>query len=95
MLTIPSTHLVVIAHSDPLGRIMQMYEKMGRHAQISLLIGNHLGDFKTLVDNYLPKPAIDRTTFRMAELLKSRWGSEKVDAPAHTPATEPEEGAAI
>jgi len=38
------------------------------------LIGNHLGDFQTLMDNYLPKPAIDRTTFRMAELLKSRWG---------------------
>lgn len=73
MLTIPSTHLVVISHSDPLGRIMQMYEKMGRHAQITLLIGNHLGDLETLVDNYLPKPAIDRTTMRMSELLKSRW----------------------
>jgi hypothetical protein len=73
MLTIPSTHLVVISYSDPLGRIMQMYEKMGRHAQITLLIGNHLGDLETLVDNYLPKPAIDRTTMRMSELLKSRW----------------------
>jgi SIR2-like domain len=73
MLTIPSAHLVVISYDDPLGRIMQMYEKLGRHAQITLLIGSHLGDFKTLVDNYLPKPAIDRTTFRMAELLKSRW----------------------
>lgn len=73
MLTIPSTHLVVIAHGDPLGRIMQTYKKLGRLAQITLLIGDHLGDFQTLVDNYLPKPAIDRTTFRMAELLKSRW----------------------
>ncbi len=73
MLTIPSTHLVVISYNDPLGRIMQMYEKLGRPAQITLLIGDHLGDFQTLVDNYLPKPAIDRTTFRMAELLKSRW----------------------
>ena len=75
MLTIPSAHLVVIAHGDPLGRIMQTYEKLGRHAQITLLIGDHLGDFQTLVDNYLPKPAIDRTTFRMAELLKARWGT--------------------
>ena len=73
MLTIPSTHLVVISYSDPLGRIMKTYEKLGRPSQITLLIGNHLGDFQTLVDNYLPKPAIDRTTFRMAELLKSRW----------------------
>jgi hypothetical protein len=81
MLTIPSTHLVVISYSDPLNRIMQMYKKMGRHAQISLLIGNHLGDFQTLVDNYLPKPAIDRTTFRMAELLKSRWGTRQSGRP--------------
>lgn len=79
MLTIPSTHLVVISYSDPLGRIMETYRKIGRHAQITLLIGNHVGDFKTLIDNYLPKPAIDRNTIRMAELLKSRWGTGKAD----------------
>ena len=73
MLTIPSTHLVIIAHGDPLRRIMDTYEKLGRHAQVTLLIGDHLGDLQTLVDHYLPKPAIDRTTFRMAELLKARW----------------------
>ena len=73
MLTIPSTHLVVIAHGDRLGRIMRTYERLGRHAQVTLLIGDHVGDFQTLIDNYLPKPAIDRTTFRMAELLQSRW----------------------
>jgi len=72
MLTIPSTHLVAISYSDPLNRIMQMYDRLGRHAQISLLIGDHLGDFQMLVDNYLPKTAIDQTTIRMAELLKSR-----------------------
>lgn len=85
MLTIPSTHLVIISHSDPLGRIMRMYEKLGRHAQITLLIGNHLGDFQTLVDNYLPKPAIDKTTFRMAELLKSRWGTNQAEPAAGKP----------
>ena len=84
MLTIPSTHLVVISYDDPLGRIMQMYKKLGRHAQITLLIGNHLGDFQSLVDNYLPKPAIDRTTFRMAELLKSRWSTGNAEIPSET-----------
>jgi len=79
MLTIPSAHLVVIAHGDPLGRIMQTYEKLGRHAQITLLIGPHLGDLQTLVDNYMPKPAIDRTTFKMSELLKSRWGTSQAE----------------
>lgn len=85
MLTIPSTHLVIMSHGDPLGRIIRMYEKLGRHAQITLLIGNHLGDFQTLVDNYLPKPAIDKTTFRMAELLKSRWGTNQAEPTAAKP----------
>lgn len=76
MLTIPSAHLVIVAHGDPLGRIMRTYERLGRHAQITLLIGDHLGDLQALVDHYLPKPAIDRTTFRMADLLKARWGTE-------------------
>lgn len=79
MLTIPSTHLVVISYDDPLNRIMQTYERLGRHAQISLLIGDHLGDFQTLVDNYLPKTAIDQTTMRMAELLKSRGFAGQIE----------------
>jgi len=80
MLTIPSAHLVVIAYGDPLGRIMKTYEKLGRYAQITLLIGPHLGDLKNIVDNYLPKPAIDRTTFKMSELLKSRWGTVQAES---------------
>lgn len=74
MLTIPSTHLVVIAYSDPLGRIMRTYERLGKPAQITLLIGSDVANLPTLVDWYLPKPAIDKTTFRMADLLKARWG---------------------
>jgi hypothetical protein len=76
MLTIPSTHLVIISYDDPLGRIMETYNKIGRPSQITLLIGSHLGDFKTLVDNYLPKSAIDRATCRMSEILKSRYGTQ-------------------
>lgn len=83
MLTIPSTHLVIMAHSDTLKRIMGTYERIGRPAQITLLIGDHVGDLKTLVDRYLPKPAIDRTTFQMAKLLQARWpiGQESKDRP--------------
>lgn len=73
MLTIPSAHLVVISYDDPLGRIMGTYEKLGRHPQITLMLGDHLGALRAVVDNYLPKAAIDRTTFRMAELLNARW----------------------
>lgn len=77
MLTIPSTHLVVISYDDPLGRIMQTYREMGRPSQISLLIGPALADLTTLTENYLPKAAIDKTTFRMSELLKQRLGTEQ------------------
>lgn len=86
MLTIPSTHLVVIAYDDPLGRIMQTYREMGRPSQISLLIGPALADLTTLTENYLPKAAVDKTTFRMSELLKQRMGTEQ--PPARRLATE-------
>ena len=72
MLTIPSAHLVIISWSDIGDRIKNFYERLMRPAQISLLIGDHFGDLEVLVKHYLPKPAIDRTTVRMAELLKSR-----------------------
>ncbi len=75
MLTVPSTHLVIISYDDPLGRIMKTYERLGRPAQISLLIGSQFADLRTFVDNFLPKPAIDRTTIRMAELLRARYGT--------------------
>lgn len=80
MLAIPSTHLVVISYDDPLGRIMQTYEEMGRPSQISLLIGPAVADLTTLTENYLPKAAIDKTTFRMSELLKQRWGAVQIPA---------------
>lgn len=79
MLTIPSTHLVVISYDDPLGRIMKTYREMGRPSQISLLIGPALADLTTITENYLPKAAIDKTTFRMSELLKQRWGTQQSD----------------
>lgn len=72
MLTIPSTHLVVIAHGNTGGRVGNFCEKTGRTAQISILLGSHFGDLTTLVDHYLPKPAIDYITSRKAELLKNR-----------------------
>jgi SIR2-like domain len=80
MLTIPSTHLVIISYDDPLGRIIKTYEKIGRPSQITLLVGNHLGDLKTLTEHYLPKSAIDKATFRMSELLKQRFGTQHTEA---------------
>lgn len=75
MLTIPSTHLVVISYNDPIGRILKFYYDSARYAQMSVLIGKDLGDITNLANDYLPKSAIDRTTIRMAELLNHRMGA--------------------
>lgn len=72
MLTLPSTHLVVMSWDSANGRIQRFLENNARPAQYTLLIGNHFGDLRTLVEDYLPKPAIDTITGRMAGLLRQR-----------------------
>ena len=41
-------------------------------AQITLIIGSHLGNLQPLVENYLPKAAIDRIQERMFRNLEKR-----------------------
>ena len=72
MLSIPSTHVVIISYDDAGGRLQDFCNCVGREAQTTLLVGPHFGNLTTLVDYYLPKPAIDRTTWRMVDLLKRR-----------------------
>lgn len=84
MLTIPSTHLVIIAWDqtkpdnpdDPANssrhRIIEFCRKVGKPAQISLLLGSHFGDLETLVQDYLPKPAIDPITIRTTKIKELR-----------------------
>ena len=73
MLTIPSTHLVVIDYSDSTGRIMKNFEAWGHQSQMSLIIGKDTANIDDLVDYYLPKPSIDRASIRMADILKQRF----------------------
>ena len=72
MLTIPSTHLAILSFDVARGRIPGFCDRVGRDEQTTLLIGPHFGNLARLVDHYLPKPAIDRTTWRMVELLDRR-----------------------
>lgn len=72
MLSLPSTHLVVISYDDKDGRIERFLDRTGRLSQISFLIGPHFGSLETLTNFYLPKPAIDTITFRKAQLLERR-----------------------
>jgi len=79
MLTIPSTHLVIIAYESD-DRLKAFCAKT-RAAQVSLLVGSHFADITTLVENYLPKPTLDYITGRMTELLKHRPMDEKPSDP--------------
>lgn len=73
-LTIPSTHLVIIAYGDELGRIKRAFDTWGHKSQMTLLIGPELADLGTLTAHYLPKPSIDLASRRMGELLRQRLG---------------------
>ncbi|MBI3234439.1 MAG: SIR2 family protein, partial [Bacteroidetes bacterium] len=84
MLTIPSTHLVIIAwdrnyagegeqtnYGAGRERIIKFLENKNS-AQCTLLIGGHFGDLINLVEHYLPKSAIDRLTIKMQKLKDNR-----------------------
>lgn len=73
MLTIPSTHLVIIDYSDSSGRIIDKYRQWGHQSQMSLIIGKDIANITDLVNYYLPKPSIDRASIRMADILKQRF----------------------
>ena len=75
MLSIPSTHLVIISFDHAYGRLPAFLQSAGHDAQTTLLVGPHFGEMATLVEHYLPKPAIDRTTWRMVDLLNRRTPS--------------------
>jgi hypothetical protein len=72
MLTLQSTHLVIISYDDVGGRIERFVKQCGRPAQISTISGPCLAGLEPLVDHYLPKPAIDTITERQTTLLERR-----------------------
>jgi hypothetical protein len=79
MLTIPSTHMVIVTYEAD-DRLKGFCAKT-RGAQVSLLVGSHFADLGTLVENYLPKPALDYITARMTELMKHRPTNTTPDEP--------------
>ncbi|MFA9394752.1 MAG: SIR2 family protein [Halodesulfovibrio sp.] len=76
MLSIPSTHLVIISYDNAGGRIESFCQKVGRKEQVTLLIGNHFGQMSELVENYLPQPAVDLLKLRQAELARRMFVPE-------------------
>ncbi len=92
MLTIPSTHLVVISYDDPLGRIGELYKNSSVIDQLSLIMGPDVADLQSLTKKFLPKAAIDFASQRMSKLLQTRLITSGKNQ-SMTKAEEPEEGA--
>lgn len=69
MLTIPSTHLLVISYDDAGGRLPATIDSLGPSQQISLMVGSHAGSVEVLVDEYLPRPATEGLVARARERL--------------------------
>lgn len=74
MLTIPSTHIAIIAYGDGDGSVMDFYESATPKTQLTLLYGNHFGDLRTLVDLYWPKPSSHAAFLRVTEEIRDRSG---------------------
>ena len=74
MMIIPSTHLVIISYDLADGRIKRFVDKCNP-SQLTLLLGNHYGNIRTLTENYLPKSAIDRISDRRHQIIEKRFES--------------------
>jgi len=92
MLTIPSTHLVVISYDDPYERIMKLFD--AKKDQMSLLIGPDLASIKNLTEYFLPKSAIDKASYRLGDILLRRWGKRGADESADSSSTDNTGGSA-
>lgn len=92
MLSIPSTHLAIISYNDAGGRLCSFLDQASRESQITLLVGPHFGDLLTLVEYYLPKAAIDKTTWRMVDLLNRRSPEKRTEKEKDTSTSNAHEG---
>ena len=84
MLTVPSTHLVIISYDDSNKVIKKFYGNASRKEQISLLIGNQLGSLENLVKYFLPKSAISQAMNRMFEIQRKRNVPQEIERPRGT-----------
>lgn len=87
MLTIPSTHLVIISYDDPLGRIESLYNNSSSVDQITLIVGPDIANLESLTKDFLPKAAIDFASQRMSKMIQARLivsASSKTSAEAES-----------
>lgn len=78
MMTLPSTHLVIISYDKAGGRIQRFVEHCNP-SQLTLMIGPHYGNIRTLTENYLPKSSIDRISDRFYKIQEKRRTTSAVE----------------
>ena len=72
MLSVPSTHIVIMAHSVD-DRLIGFLRSINR-AQTTILAGEEFASLENLVKYYLPKAAIDTITETASKLVEARKG---------------------
>ena len=85
MLTISSTHLLIISYDDKNDRIKTFASAHGRVGQVSYLIGPSVANIQTLVTELLPRPASEPMRLREAEIKRDRSRIESTTTPANEP----------
>lgn len=78
MLTLPSTHLVIIAYGDPTGRIARFHSEHRHTGQVSLLFGPRYADLPALVERWLPWPAAEPLARAQVEIMRASDASSRV-----------------
>jgi len=72
MLTIPSTHLLIVSYNDEGDRIRNFVSDHRRTGQIGLLIGRNVADLQTVVEMWLPQPSAEFVLQKQAEIVRKR-----------------------
>jgi hypothetical protein len=84
MLSIPSTHVAIIAFGDPDDRIETFIRHAQSDQQITVLLGPLVAGIENLVHHYLPRPAMEPIQLRRAAIERQRSAGQ-------LPAGRPEE----
>ena len=72
MLTIPSTHLLIISWDDTSGRIQRFADDHRRIGQVSLIVGSAVAGLPSLVERWLPWPSAEFLLQRRAQIFRDR-----------------------
>jgi len=81
MLTIPSTHLLIISYDDARGRIANFIKDHGRLGQISLMLGPTFAGLPELVGQWLPRPSAEFLLQRRAQIYRNRQTGHSSEEP--------------